>query len=98
MVVDTLSTWFIKNFGSDVAEKMVSDIPAGAYELAKDRSLKFFEGYNQMLYESFPVSLKQDLLNALHHYGLNPYDEKDIDDFEAVADMLATRRKIFGRS
>lgn len=97
MVVDTMSSWFIKNFGRETAERMVSNIPEGAYEIAASRSLKFFEGYNQKLYENFPESLKSDLFKALEAYGLAPYDDEDQSDFEEVANMLATRRKIIGR-
>ncbi|MGJ8545449.1 MAG: hypothetical protein ACSHWZ_08395 [Sulfitobacter sp.] len=97
MVVDAMASWFVKNFGREIAEKMVSDIPPEAYEIAKNLSLNFFESYNQSFYENFPAALKPELFESLNRYGIHPYSAEDLEDFERLANMLATRRNISGR-
>ncbi|MDO5657522.1 MAG: hypothetical protein Q4G36_04270 [Paracoccus sp. (in: a-proteobacteria)] len=98
MVVDTMATWFIKNYGADTAEKMVKPIPQEAYKIAAERSLDFFEGYNHKLYENFPAILKPGLYQALERFGLKPYNRADQEDFDAIGDMLANYRPLKGRN
>lgn len=95
---DTLSSWFIKHYGIETAARMISGIPERANELARTRSLRFLEGHNQDFYRDFPPMLKPGLEAALRRYGLDPYDDEDRANFDAVGDMIAQHRPIRGRT
>ncbi|SDE71771.1 cyanophycin synthetase [Paracoccus isoporae] len=95
---DTMSPWYIREYGAENAAKMTAEIPARAHEIARTRSLAFLEKYNQSFYQDFPAVLKPGLEAALRRYRMEPYDATDQADFDAVGDMLALRYEISGRA
>jgi len=86
---DFLSCYIIKNLGAEVFERAVSEIPVEILRLAEECSLDFYERFNTNFYYKLPHHIRSHLYGRLETAGVQPYSERDWQEFTMVRSALS---------
>lgn len=75
---------------SDIAEKLVMEIPSQIRDQVKRTGLAFLEKANPHHYSAYPEDLAPSLIQGLEKAGIEWYDESDFRSLENFRDAAST--------
>lgn len=88
--VDVTALYFDSIGRSDIAEKLVMEIPSQIRDQVKRTGLAFLEKANPHHYSAYPEDLAPSLIQGLEKAGIEWYDESDFRSLENFRDAAST--------